>query len=432
MSALPLSREAFADALRKGKGRAVQHIRAHGDAGVEDLLLEAATRSLGYDPQCEGSRGDWLMTMLSLCTNPAPYHHAVHKAFPASQEHYDIAQMADMLLRLAQAGSREARRALYDKFDKREFSSEWLLSHEIIALDGFEGLLHVARGLGRRLATDPDFWLSGDLLHAVREERGAKEVDDALQLASTTDADIRRFCEELAVSSSEPRAEGPYALDTFLNDLALGERNPPVLASRFARQGSDIEHRALFERIEREAEPHLIARMLRVFAVRVDPPGGIDRVLRFARHEDAAVREAAIEVLRRFSDDRIAELSGALLAAGSLEGIELLGENARPGDFGRAHQLLPSGAVDKHAHDLALSIVSTGRPDPHPEAVDCLIWVYEQNPCAFCRQGAVDDLIKLGCLPEVLAAECLDDCMSEIREAVAASPSGERSGLRPG
>jgi hypothetical protein len=45
--------------------------------------------------------------------------------------------------------------------------------------------------------------------------------------------------------------------------------------------------------------------------------------------------------------------------------------------------------------------------------------------------GAVDDLIKLGCLPEVLAAECLDDCMSEIREAVAASPSGERSGRAP-
>ncbi|OEO27954.1 hypothetical protein VW23_007050 [Devosia insulae DS-56] len=432
MNVQPLSRDEFVDALRKGMGRAVQHIRAHGDAGVEDLLLEAATRSLGYDPQCEGSRGDWLMTMLSLCTDPAPYHQAVLSTFPASREHYDIAQMADMLLQLAQAGSEEARRALYDKFDRQEFSSEWLLSHEIIALDGLDGLLHVARVLGRRLATDPDFWLSGDFLYAVREERGANAVDDALQQASTTDADIRRFCEALAVSGSEPSAEGPYALDAFLNDLNEGNRNPRLLASRFARQGGDIEHRALFERIEREVQPHLIARMLRVFAIRIDPPGGIERVLRFARHEDSAVRQAAIQVLRRFSDDRIAELSGQLLAAGSLEGIELLGENARPGDFGRVHQLLPSAAVDQHAHDLALSIVSTGRPSPSPEAADCLIWVYEHNPCSFCRQSAVDDLLQLGRLPEVLTAECLDDSMSEVREAAAASPLGERSGQRPG
>jgi len=186
---------------------------------------------------------------------------------------------------------------------------------------------------------------------------------------------------ELVVSSHEPRAEEPYALDAFLNDLTEGERNPRVLASRFARQGSETDHSELFERIEHEAKPHLVARMLRVFAIRIDPPGGIDRVFRFARHEDSAVREAAIEVLRRFSDDRIAALSGELLAAGSLEGIELLGENARPGDFGRAHRLLPSGAADKQAHDLALSIVSTCRLNLNAEAVDCLIWVYEENPC---------------------------------------------------
>jgi len=202
MMTLPLSREGFADALRKGKGRAVQHLRAHGDAGVEDLLLEAATRSLGYDPQCEGTRGDWVMTMLSLCLNPAPYHHAVLEAFPAAQEHYDISQLAEMLLQLARDGSQTARNALYDKFDRQELSSEWLLSHEIIALDGLDGLLHVARVLGRRLATDPDFWLSGDLLYAVREERGAKAVNDALQQASTSDADIRRFNE--GVGSLQP------------------------------------------------------------------------------------------------------------------------------------------------------------------------------------------------------------------------------------
>jgi len=414
----PLSRDAFADALRKGKGRAVQHVRAHGDAGIEDLLLEAVTRSLGYDPQCEGTRGAWLMTILSSCAHAAPYYQAVLEAFPTSQKHYDIAQMAGLLLQMAQAGSEEARRALYDKFDQG-LSSEWLVSQEIIALDGLEGLLHVAQRLGRRLMMEADFWLTGDFLYEAREERGAKTVDDALQRASVTDVDIRRFCEELAVSSGESPAEELYALDAFLADLAEGKRNPRGLASRFARRGSEGDHRALFELIESEAQPALTAKMLRVFAIRVDPPGGVDRILPLARHADPALREAAVDVLRRFKDERIAELSGELLAAGSLEGLELLAENSRPGDFNRVHELLPAAGDDEHLHGLALGIISSCNPDPKPASADCLKWVYEQNPCAFCRWSAVEDLIKLGRLPVALAAECVDDSMSEIREAVA-------------
>lgn len=420
MSEAPLSREAFADALRKGKGRAVQHVRSHGDAGIEDLLLEAVTRSLGYDPQCEGTRGAWLMTMISSCAHPEPYYQAVLEAFPASQEHYDIAQMAVLLLQMAQAGSEEARRALYDKFDRQAHSSEWLITHEIIALDGLDGLLHVARVLGRRLAREADFWIGGDLLYSVREELDGTVIDEALQKAATIDADVRRFCEELAVEGSEPRNEEPYALDTFVKDLAEAKRNPRGLASRFARHGSEGDHRALFDMIERESDPSLIAKMLRVFAIRIDPPGGLDGVLRFARHEDAAVREAAIDVLRRFIDDRIAELSGSLLAAGSLEGLKLLALNGRSGDFARIRELLPITGPDDRLHRLALDTIAANRPDPNPEAVACLLWVYEQNPCSLCRWSVVEDLIKLDQLPPELAAECCDDCNDETRQLVSA------------
>lgn len=431
MSKAPLSKDEFADALRKGKGRAVQHVRAHGDAGVDDLLLAACLHCQSHDPQSEGYRSAWLMGMLAMLPNASRYYAAVLAAFPGATDGHDAEQMAGMLVMLAEHGHAGARDALYSKFDRQEFAKDWMLSLKLIALDGLEGLLHVARVFGHRLAIDADFELDGYLQHVVDEQFGPETVDEALRQAAIGAEEVRRFHLALRRPDAERAPDEPYLLDAFVADLTEGKRNPRGLASRFARQGSQTEHVELFERLERETQPQLIAGMLRVFAIRIDPPRGIDGVLRFARHADPAVRETAIDVLRRFSDDRIAELSGELLAAGNLEGLELLAENWRPGDFDRVHKLLPHGADDRHAHVLALGIVSTGRPTPNPEAEDCLIWVYEQNPCAFCRQGAVDDLIGLGRLPAVLATECLDDCMSEIREAVATSPLGERSGQGP-
>ncbi|MBL8594148.1 MAG: HEAT repeat domain-containing protein [Devosia sp.] len=421
MSALSLSRDEFADALRKGKGRAVQHIRAHGDSGVEDLLLEACVRCQNYDPQCEGYRGDWLMGMLAMLPNAPRYHDVILRAFPDSTKAHDVEQMARMLEGLAEQGREEARGALYSKFDRQEFREDWTLSLRLISLDGIEGLLHVARVLGRRLASDADFWMSGYLQHVVDEQFGAEAVDAALRSAAIGDPDVRRFHDDLREAATEPVRGVPYSLDSYLADLALGGRKTRLVAQRFARYGSDSDHHALFELIEREADASRLASMLRVFSGRVDPPGGADRVLRFARHADPAVRAVAIDVLRRFRDERVADLSQDLLAAGSLEGMKLLAENSRPGDFKRAHALLPTVTDDEQAHDLALSIISIGQPLPDPEAADCLVWVYEQNPCSFCRQSAVDDLIKLDRLPEALATEGLDDCMSEIREAVAAA-----------
>ncbi|HEV2515351.1 MAG TPA: hypothetical protein VGV07_08885 [Devosia sp.] len=432
MSEALLSRDEFGDALRKGKGRAVQHVRAHGDAGVDDLLLAACLHCQSHDPQSEGYRSDWLMGMLAMLPDASRYYAAVLAAFPGATDGHDAEQMAGMLVMLAEHGHAGARDALYSKFDRQEFNEYWMLRLKLIALDGLEGLLHVARVLGHRLAIDADFELDGYLRYVVDEQFGSETVDRALLQAAVGAEEIRRFHEEFRRPEAERVPVEPYPLDAFVADLTVAKRNARILASRFARQGSQAEHLELFERLERETQPQLIAGMLRVFAVRIDPPHGIDGVLRFARHVDSAVREAAIGVLRRFADDRIAELSGELLAAGSLKGIELLAENWRPGDFDRVHQLLPPSADDRRAHVLALAIVSTGRPNPHSEAADCLVWVYEQNPCAFCRQGAIEDLIGLSRLPEAIATECLDDCMSEIREAVATSPSGERSGRRPG
>lgn len=416
----PLSREAFADALRKGKGRAVQHIRAHGDAGVEDLLLEACIHCQSYDPQSEGYRNDWLMGMLGMLPDPQPFYETILGTFLDSTDAHDAEQMAGMLVTLAEQGHLKARSALYDKFDRQEFNEDWMLSARLISLDGVEGLLHVARTLGRRLATDSDFWLGGYLQHIADEQFGMATVDEVLRKAAVDAPDVLRFRHDLrAPRNEEATRDAPYTLDAYLSDLAEGGRKTRLLASRFARCGSESDHRALFELIEREHDASRLAAMLRVFAARIDPPGGVDGILRFARHQDAAVREVTIDVLKRFVDHRLGDLAAELLDAGNLEAIDLLANNSRPGQFARIYDLLPASADEERDHRLGMDLNILCSHHRLPEAFDCLVWVYERTPCSYCRSNAVGELVEMGKLPPAIREECRHDSYDGSREWVA-------------
>ena len=43
----------------------MKHVLQYGAAGVEDMLVACAVRCPVYDPQCEESRADWIVDMVS-------------------------------------------------------------------------------------------------------------------------------------------------------------------------------------------------------------------------------------------------------------------------------------------------------------------------------------------------------------------------------
>jgi hypothetical protein len=421
--ATTLSRAEFADALRKGQGRAMAHIRAHGDGGVEGLLLDACLHSYSYDWQSEGSRGTWMMSMLALLPDPQPYYAAVLVAFTHATDFHDTDQLARMLRVMAVDGDANARSALYQKFELREFQDPWLLAMDIVALDGAEGALHVGRILGQRLLTEPDFTVDDAIGMQIREV-GAEA---ALRHAALSDEALQRFADEvLRDEVSVPHRTVPAKpLSAFLAEIGSGGRRKAGIAARFGRSASEADLRRLLELIAAESDPRRQEAMLLVFR-RVDAPGGSAALLPYVRSPDVAVRAAAIEGLERFADDAVAALAGELLAAGSLDGIALLEMNPLPDGYARIMALLPENATDEIVHHLGLDILGLHRAMPSPGLIDLLLWVYERTPCSFCRNSAVTDLLQLGPLPAELRIECADDCNDETRTLVTATTTNDR------
>ena len=96
-----LSSAEFADALKKGKGRAFMQVRDHGDTGIESELLHACLHSLAYDTQCEGDRGSWMMDLIECIKSPDLYYQSIVSSFIATTEFWDVSQLSTMLTLLA-------------------------------------------------------------------------------------------------------------------------------------------------------------------------------------------------------------------------------------------------------------------------------------------------------------------------------------------
>ena len=114
-----LTSEEFRDALAKGRGRAVQYVRAASAEAVRDVLLDACIQCKAYDTQCEGFRADWLFGMIELTGEPGYYREKILEAIPSSRDadSYDFWQLYYLAKEFASRGDAECREVLYREFD---------------------------------------------------------------------------------------------------------------------------------------------------------------------------------------------------------------------------------------------------------------------------------------------------------------------------
>ena len=61
---LPLDREQFRAASKKGHGRALMHVSRYGASGVEDVIVDACVHDKTFDPQCEWGRAEWMLRIV--------------------------------------------------------------------------------------------------------------------------------------------------------------------------------------------------------------------------------------------------------------------------------------------------------------------------------------------------------------------------------
>jgi hypothetical protein len=408
---LPLTAEAFGDALRKGLGRAVQHLRFHGDTEVRVELLEAVTRNLAYDPQSEGTRGVWLADMLDLLPDANRYWAAVKAAYARAAasrvaDPWDVAHLAQLLRLRAGRGDAAAAEVLRAGSVDLPLRVLELVGPELLLLDGLEALPALAARFGADVTGE------GGWLFAVASETFGSGPVEAI-LAAAADPRARAYL----AANGEADVATPSRRGGWVEFLAELDRKPRRSTSlAFARRATTEELSLLVEAID-AGGPHL---ELLLHAGRERLPRMPARLVELATG-DGPVARAAIAALVQFRTPESLALGRRLVEAGRFNGVRLLGAAGDEEVAGLADRLPAHGSAEiLHHIGMDLLDLCEGRGQM---VAPVLIWMVETTPCSFCRHSALDRLLALGAVPAELAEEARHDSNSETRALFAQDPS---------
>ncbi|MDQ1813206.1 hypothetical protein RBA41_07815 [Massilia sp. CCM 9210] len=119
-----LSHDAFAVALRHGRGATVMHVQEHGLDGVEDLVLAACLENQCYDRQCEGSRAAWVFGFYKGTPAYGRFAEAILTAMSQGIDDYDGDQQRELASLMGRDGDLEAAAALRAQVWGQTFSAD--------------------------------------------------------------------------------------------------------------------------------------------------------------------------------------------------------------------------------------------------------------------------------------------------------------------
>jgi hypothetical protein len=421
-----LTRDQFRDALRKGLGRAILHLRQFGPAGMEDEISNACVRSLVYDALCEGTRGDWFHEIVNLAglsemVVPQVIENLLRPS--KAEDFWQVGHLYSLAAAYAEDGRDDARRAMYDKFDRREFSEGWLGGIQITAVDGVPGFLHVAGVIGDRLRNEQGFSEDGYLFWDTSERLGRETVENALAAEARVNENIRAFAEHMDAAEQqeeERKTRGPRPLEkveSVLQSIESAQDKYPHRLKFWGRRASEEDLAVIFDRMLTEDRPEQLHRYLCVFGMR-EMPNVPQRILDLTDTEDKRLLNAAICVLSNVRAAEIRDLGLRMLKHRSprLDAIRLFAKNYEPGDSDLLASVLPTEGDADTLHGIGLDLLTVVGEVKKPELANTLFWLYEHGPCSMCRENAVRYLIEMKALGRDMAEECLWDCCEDTRD----------------
>ncbi len=445
----------FRDALCKGLGRAVWHVRDSQPEFIRDDLLKACLHFLGHDLQLEGGRSTWHYHMISLTGEKEFYRNEVLTALEAGSTDENHLDDTTSLIQLAaqfadQDDDNEAGEAVIRKYMT---SCPEILDYDywapvIIDLEGLHGLGRVMNHWGYKLEKLARSWLP-DPVEWAEEDYGPDEVAKYLDAVSESNKSIRLYWETVkairAAGESEDNSDKNetknrltfrelldrfhivYPESTVWTDETLrdfyrkNKKFRGVCRDAAQLQGPD-DFAAAYEMLLHENDPCRQYLLLHCFHwPRHALPEVTPQLLGLLDAPFSLVRNKSARVFSLLSDPMIRAkglemLTDAAQRTDWSNALELLEQNFRVEDYPLLDAALHLPMDAKMSHDVACKIgyqLDSLEPE---QCLRLLLWKYESGPCSECRLFCVEDLIERNLAPSWLLEECLDDCHNEMRE----------------
>jgi hypothetical protein len=427
----PLTPEQFRNAIQKGLGRALLHVREYGTAGVEEIIVDGCIHNLSYDAQTEGSRAEWMLTFIEAGSDRAFFHDRIIAAVEHSED-WDMSQLLDFLLLFAKQEDAGARDTLYEEFGRQRRRESWVGGDQIIELDGISGMLHVAEVIGARMLGEPDYWEDDSLLKMAGESLGEDNVIRALTERATTSANVQAYLQGVEETrqlrnkgSSRP---APHTLATIITAIEQVKKSWVYMIARFGEMAGTAEIEELYSRLIAEERPEQLLGYLHAFRMR-SVPRLHPRLLQLVESDDEAIRNATGSLLSNVQHPEVRALALHIVQSHDPEllgdAITMLSHNYESDDHVLILNAAQSQSDSDLLHHMGIAMLELVAQHQHSELNPVLLWVYENSPCSECRLRTVKLLIARNEAQRELLEECRWDCREETRELAEKNLDGE-------
>jgi hypothetical protein len=431
-----MTRDEFRNAIRKGQGRVIQQLRdGHGELYL-DIIEHACTHHLAFDPQCEGSREDYLVEIVDYVGGLRQFRQAILDSLRTTESIWDSSQLSGLARRLSTAGDEEARKTMYTRFQSavsRRLTFANAL--DILELDGKAGLHRVASAFGAECQMDSEY-SPYDIRWFVNQEFGKGAIEVCLNEMAVHEPTIHSYLDrlrqlDLRRSGSPPRPSNKelerMTFDEIMSHSSLGASFVGFyMMHRWGELASDTELRKAASALELESNKDRFKLLIAIFREKAFPGDAavlLDRLSEFSNDEIVSRRiEVALQIIESpiVRDAAMREIErGPNLT----RGLYLLCANYKESDADLILKALPSNDADSTTiHDVGHALLDLFGEDRISDATDAFVWMWEHSPCSLCRERAFERLETIACVPDWMREEAKFDCHAALR----ARAKGER------
>jgi hypothetical protein len=401
-----LSRAEFARAIKLGHGRALLHVKEHGDSGIEKELRKTLLKNQVYDEQCEGSRSPWLWRILYLTGNLEHYAKVLSKKLATAKwNDRDVAQHYELAALFFKAGFAEFRNLLFASSERATTSSCLFTKYAISLIDvaGLEGLTHAIRVAETNPAVLQAYDCNDVVDHAIDLHYKTEVLDLLKKLGETYKAaqfyliSWNDFNDD---DSDRPRSKRERPdFQKILLMIESGEETEYGFSYKsFGKRATAYELEQVLQLLKETSNEVKRLSYLRIFSW-CGLPSSDPFVLGLLYSKGKCTAREAAKALSFVSSKQIRAEALKLLksknASKILLGSELLNKSYKPADRKVLFKSVQRLKNPDDIHSFGLDMKSLAKESgAGAELSKLFIWLYENGPDSFCRSGFLEKLLE--------------------------------------
>jgi len=415
----------FFHSLKLGTGRAMLLLKAHPQIDFSAQILAATVNNLAYDKQCEGSRAEYLYSLIKRSRQKDELIRVIMKKFSAKKQNdYGMDQLSDLVLYFHHDGVAGAKEGLLKRFEKSFSSGYELYARDVLLeIEGMAGLIMAAEKVGQlpeqERADYEDRWRVDDF----QKENKSVDVYAELRKAASENPAIKNYLD--LILSVEPRKNyrrskiKPYTVVEIEDMVDEDNRFPRFWISRIEDMSqADIEQVArnfLAEKVGVRKHKYLR------FFEKTKFPFDYASLLALASRKNTKKNRRilhAVYALSHFKGDDIRELALRKFSGEKTpwDYLRLLVNNYRTGDAQILLEIIQRSDNFHHMHDLVAGIIDIFEANPDPECKAPLEAMYYGMNCAIHRWSVIDLLNRNEVLSEEIVMELAYDADEDLRK----------------